>query len=161
MHKERSPRKLVRRSAFAACVVLLGGLLYAVSYLDGIAKDANCKMRLRRLWDAVTTDDTPPQLLQTAGPENRVGPGEVWHCPRCDRPYVYRPFEGPIQMDAASGDSRLRIIAWCPAPSHAGRRNVLVETGAAIPIPEDVFRELANGGFAATWRELVAMVESE
>jgi len=151
-------------------VLLFVGILLVVAHLSDLGKDAGCKMRLKGLWDAVTTEDRPPRLLQEAKPETWAGPGEVWHCPKCGRAYEYRPFEGPIELgspfapfedpDEAS-DTKLRVIAWCPSPCHAGRRNVLVETGAVIPIPEKAFRELADCGFSATWKELVGMVESE
>lgn len=157
-------RRFVRWLVVAICTLLFVGLLCAVlAFYGDLSDDIACKMRLKRgLWNAVATDDTPPRLLQKLE--------GTWRCPKSGMAYEYRPFEGPVELGSPfapfedpdeGSDTKLRVIAWCSSPCHAGRRNILLETGAVIPIPERAFQELAYAGFSATWKELMRMVESK
>ena len=157
---KNSRRKLARWAVAAIAVGVLSVLICIHAHSQACADDITCKQNLRHLWETVTTDDRPPCLLQKVEAPLWAGVSNIRRCPSCGRDYEYRPFKGPIRLSAGNGKDALRVIAWCPASCHKGRRNVLVETGVVVAIPERAFRKLLEAELTATWEELVRMVES-
>ena len=72
-------------------------------------------------------------------------------CPRCRSAYVYRPFDGEVQIPPPEGaEPERRMIAWCPKPCHRRYRNVLVADGTVFHLTEEAFQNAVAGGFVVS-----------
>lgn len=132
--------------------VVVGGVLLIHRW----GQDAGCKRTLKALYgyildvDTRLTDPDPDWVSLRGGP---------LRCNASNAPYVYKPLDSPAKTGGETdAEMQLRLISWCPMPSHFGHRNVLIETGAALPVPESDFQKMAANGYVTTWPELTAAV---
>lgn len=132
-HRGRALWRLIIALAVLAAV--------AVLVVSGLRlRDARrcilCQDQLgRQLYEAIRKADGT--LLSAA--EFAQSPAARLRCPSAGAPYVYRPFEGPVRDSGPT--LSYRMIAWCPKASHGGKRVVLLETGCALLLSEERFRE--------------------
>ena len=83
-------------------------------------------------------------------------------CAGANQPYEFLPFSEPlVKPTDYEPNVPVRVIAWCPAPVHFGRRRILLETGGNFPVYERGFRIIQENGFKVTGDELVRFVNMD
>jgi hypothetical protein len=127
-----------------AGVALLSIILLGYRYAKPLDDELKCRVWLgRELFPVVCQDD----VLMPADRLSQISAVNL-RCACSGEPFVYQPFEGPVDYDGEQQGSVVlfRIIAWCPRACHGNARVVLLENGAAHLLSEASFqRAIANG----------------
>ena len=117
-------------------------------------------MRMTRmLYPALTQGDG--LITEDAFAESATVEGAPVRCLKSGMTYIYRPVDGPFGTWASlkSPEGCLRMIAWCPTHCHHGGRNVMLENGSVVSLPERIFQKAIVAGLVLTGEDLERAIE--
>lgn len=143
----------------ALTVFILAVACYAGYWIRASAKHAGCMRRLQELYSHVLDEDTRTidgRVNLTVLPRSTL-----WNrCPGCGEIFEYMPITGTAKTNGETElDTPIKILSWCPQPCHFGHRNVLLETGSVVPIPESYFQRMVDNGYTTTWAQVTEAVQ--
>lgn len=137
----RRRRILYIASSIALPAIICLCAVWAWHHYREISGVIECTNQLRAYYGHLLEQNDEP--FQTSDAYSLTQSREDVACSCSDQPFEYIPFEVLMRRDDArrTGRELSRMIAWCPAACHSGKRVVLFEDGVVSTLRERAFQD--------------------